>query len=387
MVVVCGGTNWDGNRFPEHHVAEQLARRCPVLFVDPPLSPVTALQHPELRVSMREHRLRLVSPSLARLTPLAPPGKDRVLVSTLTDLVVRRAIHFATATLGGCVRALITNNPQHALFGASGEATRVYYAADDYTAGADLMGRSVERLRRSEARIAGAADLVVAASVPIAERWECAGRRVLLMPNGCDDRLFAGTDAALLPDDVDLPSPVVGFFGHLSKRIDLEMLAAVAHRGRSLLLVGPRQATFPLALLTGVLDLPNVRWVGAKPFAALPSYLRCVDVGIVPYADTPFNRASFPLKVLEYLAAGRGVVATDLPAVRWLATDLVTIASEPTAFADAVDEALTQGRPPDVVARRRAFAAEHSWSRRVRVLAEALGLGPDPAAGDGGEGR
>ncbi len=122
---------------------------------------------------------------------------------------------------------------------------------------------------------------------------------------------------------------------------------------------------------------PNVRWVGPKPFDALPGYLRLIDVGIVPYTGSAFNRSSFPLKTLEYLAAGRAVVATDLPAIRWLATDLVCIAAGPASFADQVDRLLAQPRTPAVLACRQAFAARHSWAlRAAEIHAGIAGLSP-----------
>ena len=88
-----------------------------------------------------------------------------------------------------------------------------------------------------------------------------------------------------------------------------------------------------------------------------------LDVGVVPYRDSPFNRGSFPLKTLEYLAAGRAVVATDLPAVRWLATDLISVATTPPAFADQVDRFLAQPRTPDMLARRQTFATATTTPR------------------------
>jgi glycosyltransferase involved in cell wall biosynthesis len=102
-------------------------------------------------------------------------------------------------------------------------------------------------------------------------------------------------------------------------------------------------------------------------------------VGLVPYADSAFNRGSFPLKTLEYLAAGRRVVATDLPATRWLATDLVSVASEPRAFADAVEAAISSRASADEVAERRRFGAGHSWALRALDMARAVGSAPEVA--------
>ena len=40
----------------------------------------------------------------------------------------------------------------------------------------------------------------------------------------------------------------------------------------------------------------------------MPSYMAALKVGLTPYGDNEFNRASFPLKTLEYLSAGIAVV-------------------------------------------------------------------------------
>jgi len=131
--------------------------------------------------------------------------------------------------------------------------------------------------------------------------------------------------------------------------------------------------------MASLLARPNVRWVGAKPFDQLASYLRLIDVGLVPYTGSAFNRGSFPLKTLEYLAAGRAVVATDLPAIRWLSTDLIRIAAGPVPFADQVGCLLDEPRTPAVLAGRQAFAARHSWALRAAEIHAAI-AGPPARA-------
>jgi teichuronic acid biosynthesis glycosyltransferase TuaH len=140
----------------------------------------------------------------------------------------------------------------------------------------------------------------------------------------------------------------------------------------SLLLVGPVNPAFEPERFGALRQRDNVCWVGPKPFDALPGYFRLMDVGLVPYRDSPFNRGSFPLKTLEYLAAGRAVVATDLPAVQWLNTDLISVATTPMAFADLVARLAGEPRTPALIARRQAFAADHSWARRAADVTSAI---------------
>lgn len=74
------------------------------------------------------------------------------------------------------------------------------------------------------------------------------------------------------------------------------------------------------------------------------------------------------MKTLEYLAAGRPVVATSLPATRSLDTELVTLADAPDEFAASVARQAPLAREPELVAARRAFAAQHSWADRAQRL-------------------
>jgi teichuronic acid biosynthesis glycosyltransferase TuaH len=374
LVVLCAANPWDGMRLADQPVAEHLARLAPVLYVDPPMSLLTPLRRPTRAAALREPRLRLLGPSLARLTPVVLPGMERPGMSLVTAVLAGRALRRAVAALGGSVRAVIATSAIVPLLGACRAPLAVHWLQDDYVSGARLLGRGARRVARGEARVAARADCVVTASQLLADRWRARGHRTVLIPNGCDDAVLAAVDSAPLPGDVDLPAPIAGFVGHLGERIDLRLLEAVAIRGHSLLLVGPRHPRFDAARLRHLLSFPNVRWVGPKPAAALPSYLRVMDVGLVPYGDTAFNRGSFPLKTLEYLAAGRGVVATDLPAVRWLGTDLIRARAGAGPFAEAVAEALAEPRTPALVERRRAFAAEHGWSRRAVDFARTIGI-------------
>jgi teichuronic acid biosynthesis glycosyltransferase TuaH len=316
--------------------------------------------------------LAVVSPRLPRnAPPFAAP-----LVRRLARRSVRRAVH----ELGGDVYAVVLFATGARMFDIANEQVRVYYAKDDFSAAVDLIGGSADKIRASEEWCAQHADLVVAHSPTLMERWKA--YEPLFIPNGVNPADFAATDVAMDPVDVELPRPIAGFVGHLSNRIDVSLLEAVAARGRSLLLIGPRQPTFELERMDRLLALPNVSWLGERAYHDLPSYLRVIDVGLVPYTRSAFNEASFPLKTLEYLAAGRPVVATRLPAIEWLATDLVRIADDPERFADEVDAAVHEGLGPEMVARRRAYANEHSWSSRVQALAGALGLATSRSSSD-----
>jgi teichuronic acid biosynthesis glycosyltransferase TuaH len=376
VVIVIAATSWDGIWMSERHLALRLADQVPVLWVDPPMSRLTARRNPHLRQGLAQPRLRPVAPGLWRLTPVTIPGPSRRGLRILANAQVRRAVRKAVRSLRvRRVRAVIVASLVDLLGVVPAERTMLY-GTDDWVAGAELMGLNRAALERDERRQVLRADVVTAVSEPLIRRWAKYREDVVLVPNGCDVERFAGTDQAVRPDDVTVPEPIAGFVGHLSNRISLAHLEAVADTGVSLLLVGPRQPTFAIARIEALIARPNVQWVGAKDFTELPSYLRMITVGLTPYADSDFNRVSFPLKTLEYLAAGRPVVATDLPAARWLDTPFVTVAGSPEDYAAEVQQALKVEPDAEVAAARRAFAERHSWSERAQQIVELLDLVP-----------
>jgi len=274
----------------------------------------------------------------------------------------------------------------------------VMYATDDYVAGAELMGLAVRYLRRLEQRALARADIVTAVTPELAQRWSGAGARTVVIPNGCWPTV--GTAVKPMPEVADLPRPVIGLVGQLSDRIDFDVLDAIVNAGFSLLLLGPRDPHWEPQRFSRLLGRPSVHYVGAVPSADIPSYLAAVDVGITPYRDTPFNRASFPLKTLEYLGSGLPVISADLPAARWLRSDLtgtvrergaeriLQLASRPADYITAIHNltdssgvSAKHGVAPTLLDREKdlassciAFAERHSWPRRAATFIDEVGL-------------
>lgn len=357
LLVLWGNSPWDGHRLGAQFLAEQLAQSHHVLYVDPPVSAARAVAGggaagPGRRLGAVDE----VGDGLRRCRTVGLPGLRRPGVRQANGRLVRAVVGREVRKLGLPVRAVISGYLDVAPFGFCGERLTVCRISDDFSAGRELR-IPVERMARAQHAMADAADAVVVVSPVLADRWSAYAPVVI--PNGADvDRLHDVTAAA-----TGLPEPVVGYSGQLSARIDLALLEEVARRGHSLLLVGGRRPDLDPSALDALLGLPNVAWTGEVPYTEVPSYLGAMTVGLLPYTSSDFNRASFPLKLLEYLAAGLAPVSTDLPAVRWLGSDLIRVADDPAAFADAVEAALEAA--PEERDRGRHLAEEHSWAARA----------------------
>lgn len=370
LIVWHAGVDWDAVVGTDRQLATSIADLgVQVLWVDPPQSIARMPRSRGLR-GLIPHTAQPHN-SVSRLTIPAPPYPQRLLVEPLTRVLIDRAVSRELARRGSSPAATVVTSP-HPRFARRGTGTRVYYATDDFTAGAALMGESGARLGEMERRRVADADLVGAVSSQIVARW--AARETFVLANGCDVDAYRDVEGAAVPADVALQHPIAGLVGQLSARIDISLLEAVADRGVSLLLVGPRQQGWEPSRFERLSARSNVVWVGAKEYSELPSYLRLIDVGLTPYADTPFNRGSFPLKTLEYLAAGRAVVSTPLPAVDALGTDLILVAAGADGFADAVVRLCGAHRTDQAVRLRREFAHRHSWAARARQLLDMIGI-------------
>ncbi len=376
LIVLCAGMRWDDVKLADRQMAEHLLEHGPVLYVDPPVSHLTRLHRPEVAAAIRPPRLRVLGPGLARLSPVVPPKPTHPAVVPIASRVARRQLGNAVRALGGTVRAVISTWLFIDAYGVCGERRRVYWWTDDPVGAAALWGHTEQRMAAADERLARASDLVVAVNEGATERLRERGLRAAYLPNGCDAAMFAGVDDVAAASDVSLAGPIAAFVGHLNSRTDLALLEGVADAGVGLLLIGPKDPAFEPDRFTRLTARANVSYLGPRPFEELPAYLKLIDVGLVPYGHSEFNRWSFPMKTLEYLAAGRPVVATSLPATRSLATELVTLADTPAEFAASVLRQAPLAHQPRLVAARRAFAAQHSWADRAQRL---VGLLDQPA--------
>ncbi|HZR98684.1 MAG TPA: glycosyltransferase [Chloroflexota bacterium] len=240
----------------------------------------------------------------------------------------------------------------------------VYDCMDDY-ASFSTVGK---RMLRAEATLSRESDLVLASSRGIFAAQAAHNPRCLLVPNAADFEHFHTPPAALPADVRDLPRPIVGYYGAISDWFDAALVADLA-RARpwwSFVLVGSTYGA-DLAPLSG---LRNVHLLGEKPYAEIAAYAHAFDVGMIPFKRTPLTDATNPVKLFEYLAAGKPVVATELGELTHY-REQVRLVADRAQWLDALEAAMRPASPRAVEARV-AFARENSWDARATQIAAAV---------------
>lgn len=368
-IVYFPGVPWHAVQGTDHRLAGELARRRPVLWVDPPQSVWATLRHGAAGPSLSQ-----VAPGITRLRVTVPPGVTRPVVREVAALQIARAVrgHLREAQETPAAWICSGTEPVLSLIPSDG-ATRIYLATDDVVAGAPLWNMSTSYLHEARERNLAHADLVLAVTQDLADTLRRGDSRPVVFPNGCDFHRFDRIEAVEPAADVLLRPPMAGVVGQFNDRTDLAMLCAVQERGIRLLLVGPRSFSSPAAdaAFGQFVERVDVQWVDRVPSERVITYLRCLSVGLTPYADSTFNRRSFPLKTLEYLAAGIPVVSTDVAPLSAFDPRFVRAASTPAEFAAATMEAMA---PVDRNKVRRSVAA-FDWSCRADELLEIIERG------------
>ncbi len=209
------------------------------------------------------------------------------------------------------------------------------------------------------------------------------------------ERFGPRDNAAVVADGTRLPAtrrfapapdgaPQVGYAGHLYpwKGVDVLIEALALVPGVHGLIVGghpgekDRSRLEALARARGVAD--RVEFTGWMPPADVaPAIARCQILALPNVRSTISERYTSPLKLFEYLGAGRAIVASDLPAVREVLTADVTAVlvepGQPRALAAAIEQLLSDG-PRLARLSRAAFeaAAAYSWEARAERLEPVL---------------
>jgi glycosyltransferase involved in cell wall biosynthesis len=197
--------------------------------------------------------------------------------------------------------------------------------------------------------------------------------KTALIPNGVDFELFQrARDAALaFPNDLfTVKNPILGHVGRLGEHLELGFVeqAARTHPEWSFVFIGEcpdAEGTRRLRALS------NVHMLGVKPQKQLPMYLCRFDVCVSLYRGSQAALDISPMKLYEYLAAGKPIVSTPQPAQTLDYSDVIYIAGTAEEWTEACRKAATE-RDAWKVRQRMGYAKASSWEARVVDVERAL---------------
>jgi GT2 family glycosyltransferase/2-polyprenyl-3-methyl-5-hydroxy-6-metoxy-1,4-benzoquinol methylase len=247
----------------------------------------------------------------------------------------------------------------------------VYDLVDD----PDLFPLDAGLLERNHSQALQEAMLVTGVSRRLCEQTSVARPDILYLPNGVEYFHFASHRSSR-PDDPEITEileegkPIAGYYGALAEWFDYDLLSSVAdlRPDWNFLLIGAIYDQSVNERGKELLNRSNVFWIGSRDYSLLPDYLQSFDVAAIPFVINNITLSCSPIKMYEFLAGGKPVIATPIPECQ--AIPDVHIVRDAEEFSQALDLAREQGLSQDFRRRLSNLARKNSWSARAQLVSE-----------------
>ena len=192
-----------------------------------------------------------------------------------------------------------------------------------------------------------------------------------LLEQGVDYDHFASATSLewTQPEDIaGVGHPRLGYFGAVDPwLIDQQLVRYVSQRHPEWqwVIVGLRASPLEIE------SLPNVHYLGSKPYSTMPQWAAAFDVCVLPWVtDNEFVNYGSPIKVREYLATGKPVVIT--PIYEYAGLDgILRVSRNYDDFIDKVEDALKNDSLDKREARQNAVR-ESTWDVRAEEVSDAI---------------
>lgn len=362
--------HWNGVWGVRHQVLVRLSRYFNVLWVSP--NPgwreawTAAPEHPG-QGNADEPGEKLSIFSHSRWTP--DLYRPRTLANFLRHRMLNRVATRARAT--GCSRiVLYVWRPQYGfVLDRIDHDLSLYHIDDEYS-----FSENEVPLSQEESDLMRRVDQVFIHSTGLMEKKGQVNKQTLYIPNGVDFQAYAMPETE--PADLlDIPRPRIAYVGVIKKQLDLEMMRDIAasRKDWSFILVGPvGNVGGKTHYLEEMKKCDNVYLLGAKAAAELPAYVQHVDVCTMCYEMNAYTQYIYPLKLHEYLAAGKPVVSTPIKTVREF-TAVVDLANTVDEWRDAIERnLLADANSPVRQEARQSTARKYDWNQSVEAIAASI---------------
>jgi glycosyltransferase involved in cell wall biosynthesis len=246
--------------------------------------------------------------------------------------------------------------------GQLNESALVYYCGDDFSG---LAGVDHQTVAKREQTLLQKADLVMASSELLVQRFPL--HKTQLLAHGVDYSLFSNKvqKANDLPND---GRHIAGFYGSISNWLDLELLHNTIKKMPEWHFVFIGNAVVDVSQLT---CFDNVTLLGERPHHLLPSYCQHWTASLLPFVDNAQIRACNPLKLSEYLATGKAIIATSFPAIDAY-RGLVQIANSSDAMVEALRASVYVNQLPAFSRTLQKQVVNNNWAVKAQQVSRWL---------------
>jgi len=246
----------------------------------------------------------------------------------------------------------------------------IYDCVDEMSAYPGVRSKSL--VIQMERKLIEDADIVFTSAKGLYETKKQYNTNTFFVPNGVDVQHFAKVqnDSLEIPEEMkQFRKPILGFIGAIRPWVDLDLIKYIAQANQewTVVLIGPVAPELDLSLFS---EVRNVHFLGRKSLGVLPNYIKAFDVCLSVFRANELSKTVNPLKVYEYLAAGKPVVSVDMPEVRHL-NNVIYLSKSYDDFVSRVRVALAENNSRRI-AERMKVAKDYSWEKLFSTLCQKI---------------
>ncbi|WP_159446890.1 glycosyltransferase [Carboxydocella sp. ULO1] len=358
-IIILGVTAWNDIRQRPQHFAVMLARKNKVIYFNPIVSPFTVIQGKIKRgvfpKVFSSEGVIIIDP------PLLCPFSNKIRLinkfnATIFSLFFRGMINekidilWVTSPIWADVVGNLKSN--HIVFDCM----------DNYPE--FFVGREKRNFENLEKKLVVCADVIITSSQElyskIKERYNRSSD-VFLILNGVEVENFL---PAIKYDTPNIENPVIGFVGNIGAWVDLDLIEFLAIRNPQwdIRLIGPINQGIKYRS-----KMKNVKFIGPVNYYELASFMREFDIAIIPFKKNELTKYVNPVKIWEYLAAGKPVVSIGIPSP--CPDHLCRTSENYEGFEANIKRFLSANSfSQEKIKERVNFARDNSWEKRFEEI-------------------
>lgn len=246
----------------------------------------------------------------------------------------------------------------------------IYHLVDNYPEYSFYYKTIKEKIaaRELNRRAGKNSDLVLASSIYLLEKSKLVNKNTFLIENGAEIEFIIKKLKQIKKKPLELKEitpPIIGFIGNMSKfRFDFSLVEFLVKNLKDInfVFIGPTDQKERIEKIS--FNFKNCFYLGIKSLNQVPRFLKFFDVAIIPYKKNNYTKGVLPIKLFEYLAAGKPVVATNLYSLAPF-KKLVYLADNKEDFIRKLKEALKE-KDKSLTKEKIKVAKDHSWEKLIR---------------------
>lgn len=277
---------------------------------------------------------------------------------------IKEAIHFINMSN----KILFLENPMAVGIIGKIEEDKFAFDAIDNWLYHPQMKKNYELIKRNYELVEEKADIIFTVSESLKDLFS-KNKNVYWVPNGVDVTRF---DKALTTKKKKYPT--IGYMGKIQDRVNFELIEEIlkTYTKNQFLVMGPIYSQQKKAKAIEN-SYENITFLGDIHYDDLPQKMQEIDIAVIPHKVDEFTKSMNPLKIYEYLAAGKQVITTDVAGIQEL-SNYVYIAKDDKEFIELIEKAIKKYQSEEELSQniRKTIQKECLWEHKVQEILEKI---------------